>query len=130
VTAQVWGITQTCSLYSRADGGSTVFIDIYTNGIWEGWIAYGHLNNVAVQPGNWIAPNTVLGTTHWWTSAGNCYKVDYPNSVHTHVEMFNKYFAGAGYACYIRYNFAQNLNSSYSLGNVGRTIYHSLRSQC
>jgi hypothetical protein len=35
-----------------------------------------------------------------------------------------------GYACYIRYNFGQALNSSFALGHIGRTLYGGQRSQC
>lgn len=132
VTAQVWAITNTCSSVSRANGGATVFVDVYTNGYWEGWYAFGHLNNVIVQPGQWITGGTALGQTKWWTNAGDCYQVSTSSGVHTHVEVYNADHPSFwdGYACYLRYNFNQNLNSSFALGYMGRTIYGSLRTQC
>ncbi|MCH7484304.1 MAG: RICIN domain-containing protein, partial [Chloroflexi bacterium] len=90
VTAQVWAITQTCSQVSRSKGGSTVFVNVYTNGFWEGWYAYAHLDNVVVQPEQWISSGTALGETKWWTDAGGCYQVGSSSGVHTHIEMFNR----------------------------------------
>ncbi|MCH8050498.1 MAG: ricin-type beta-trefoil lectin domain protein [Chloroflexi bacterium] len=132
VTAQVWAITQTCSAYSRDEGGSTVFVDVYTNGRWEGWYAFGHLNNVAVQPGQWIGSNTSLGASEWWTGVGGCYQVGSASGVHVHIEMWNTDYSGTidGYACYRPYNFYQSLNTAFPLGDIGRTIYQGLRSQC
>ena len=79
---------------SRANGGSTVFVDVYTNGFWEGWYAYGHVDSVNVSYGQWITPGAALGKTKWCTDAGGCYQVSSASGVHAHLEMYNQNYSG------------------------------------
>lgn len=77
-----------------------MFVDIYqaVSGDLLGWVAYSHLKEISVGPGQYITNNQALGKTHLWTQAGNCYQVCCENGVHIHVEMWSK-FPGR-FACY------------------------------
>lgn len=122
--AQVWAIMPTCVGEPGSEGGWTVFVDVYgldqwLNWIWEGWMAFGHLDLVQVSPGQNIVNGQVLGYTRWWDQryvSPACYDVDYPNSVHVHYEEYNH----ANYACYWPWNMGDWLGTNHGIGQVGR----------
>lgn len=124
-TARVWSIQPTCSAGPSA-GGYTVFVDVYVGSVWEGWVAYGHLNSVSVSPGQTVGGGTILGYQHMWPYSGGCWEVTSQSGIHTHIEMYNAY----RYACYYNYSSGTWLPYPYITGNIGRTIYTHIRSAC
>jgi hypothetical protein len=118
----VWATYPTCSDGLR---GTTVFIDVYVSGSWEGWVSFGHLDDVHVTPGVFISPGTRLGQTKQWPYS-KCFKVKFPTGVHTHVEMWNK----RNFSCFKGYTSGDPLPSGAPLGIIGQTAYADQRKQC
>lgn len=124
ISAKVWAVQPTCG-GGGSVGGWSIFIDIYVNGSWEGWVSYGHLDQVSVSPGQVLANNTVLGKLKWWPYS-SCYQVSTASGVHTHMEMYDS----THFACYINYNSGQYLTYPSGLGFIGKTVYTSVQSPC
>ena len=122
--AIVWAVQPTCSAGASV-GGWTVFVDLFTNGTWEGWVSYGHLDQVQVTPGHSISNGTVLGKLKNW-GYSSCYQVNNDAGVHTHIEEWNKY----RYACYFPWNSGDYLWYPTTLGWIGRTVYTSPKQPC
>ncbi len=113
---KVWAIQPTCGAGPSA-GGYSVFLDLYVNGSWQGWISYGRLDQVQVSAGQVIGQNTVLGYLRNWGYTTGCYEVNNDAGVHTHYGQYNK----DKYACYYEYQMGQQLSySAFGLGEVGR----------
>jgi len=79
---KVWSVQSTCS-GGPSVAGKSVFIDLYNNGVYEGWISYGHLDQVSVSPGQIVGYHTVVGKLKRW-SYSTCYQVTTDSGVHTH----------------------------------------------
>ena len=122
-SAVVWNIAPTCTTGSA---GQTVFIDLWVNGTWEGWVAFGHLDNVQVSPGQVLSQDQVLGYLKFWDWYAGCWEVNGEAGVHTHIEMWNR----NAYACYTNYNWGQYLSYGQIIGWVGRMIYTTIRAPC
>lgn len=125
LTARVWAIQPTCVAGPSA-GGWTVFVDVYISGSWEGWMSYGHLDQIQVSPGQWISPGQLLGRLKRWPYSTGCWEVTTDQGVHSHVEFYNAFL----YACYINYASGTYLAYPSGLGLIGRTIYTAPRSPC
>ena len=127
ITAKVWAIYPTCSGEGGASiAGSTVFVDIYANGSWEGWAAYSHLASVQVSPGRTILDRTVLGYTYMWPYLNDCWEVNTVQGVHVHHEEWNR----VAYACYWNYTSGSFLDWDLKFGRIGRTIYTGVKQAC
>lgn len=122
VTARVWNVIPTCKGPGGASiAGSTVFVDIYTNGDYQSWQSFGHLRTLQVVPGQWLTPSQVLGYTvsHAtdWNYLEGCWEVRYDNGVHTHMEEWNNY----NFACYWPWGAGTYLDYNNAVGEIGRT---------
>jgi len=126
--ARVWAIYPTCS---NAEGGWTVVVHLWVQDddgyySWEGWVSYGHLDNVQVLPFQVIYPGQVLGQLRKWSYSA-CYQVTTDAGVHTHHEEWNTH----RYACYVPYSSGAYLYEAYhALGIVGSTSYSGPRQPC
>lgn len=123
--AWVWAIEPTCGP-NAALGGWTVYVDLYVNGTWEGWISYGHLDNVQVSPLTAIGNGQTLGYLKNWGFSTGCYEVSNDSGVHTHTEEWNK----VGHACYVNQASGSFLLYGANLGRVGRTSYSAPQQAC
>lgn len=125
LTAQVWAIRPTCN--GGPEYGYTVFVDLHVDGSLEGWVSYGHLGNVSVEPGQWIGSGKTIGYQKWWKpNRDNCWVVSTPEGVHTHVEAWDRNAS----ACYVDHGGPHGiLPETAPFGVVGRTIYQPVRSK-
>lgn len=123
--AQVWAVMPTCGSTSSL-GGYTVFVDVYVHGQKEGWISYGHLNDVQVTAGQWIFWGQPLGYLKDWGHSYGCYEVSSPSGVHSHIEMYNS----SSFACYVNWGSGSYISSNSDLGHVGRSQYSGVQQAC
>lgn len=126
LTAKVWAVQPTCT---NMPAGKTVFVDLYVNGLFDGWVSYGHLDQVAVTAGQSINPSQLLGKTRKWdnVSGQNCWVVNTALGTHVHMEMWG---GKTNFACYKNYQYNTNLGAGMELGVTGRTIYTTRRARC
>jgi hypothetical protein len=125
-SGRVWAIFPTCPGSGGAStAGSTVFVDIYINGSWEGWESFGHLDRLQVSPGQTLAQSQVLGYTKNWGSS-SCYAVNNNDGVHTHHEEWNR----TNFACWWSYASGTYLDYNRWFGTIGRMNKTSVQQAC
>jgi len=107
------------------NAGTTLFIDLSSNGVRYGRAVYSHLDGVTLSQWSNVGNGTVLGKTKQWPLSWGCYEVSNANDVHIHFELGTD-SGNVGInneACWRSASTTTTLPAGSQLGQFGQTGY-------